>query len=300
VAARDRGEPLAGTASVVRAWALVEQPGPWGPDALTQSRLDPDLGRALAARGRRVGVRVLLVRRPDWLHHLDGPPPRRCYVAHTGATGSWARALDGTAADLLDLDWSLLRRPTPPPIGAPVEAPLLLVCTHGRHDRCCADFGRPLVRALHADGIDEVWESSHVGGDRFAANLVALPGGLYFGRLQPEEGPGVVRALADGQLSLRHYRGRCCYPPDVQAAEVAVRAAVDWTALEGPALVELDRPDENRLATMWALPDGRTARVGVRRRRAPAVPLTCHADLPSQPWAYGVDEVEVRPPPALG
>ena len=57
------GEPQLATASRVRGWLMVEQPGPWGRDALLDSRLDRDLARELDARARAARVRVLLVRR---------------------------------------------------------------------------------------------------------------------------------------------------------------------------------------------------------------------------------------------
>ena len=44
---RALGEPLLGTASRVRGWVLLEQPGPWGREAVLQSRLDRDLAVAL-------------------------------------------------------------------------------------------------------------------------------------------------------------------------------------------------------------------------------------------------------------
>jgi hypothetical protein len=293
LAARLRAEPLAGTASVVRSWVLVEQPGSWGPDALTQSGLDRSVGRALAERSRRERVRVLLIRRPDWVRHPDRGGPSRSFLGHTGPSAGWLRAVDGPAEALLDLDWSALRSPQVPDVGTTVEGPLLLVCTHGRHDRCCADFGRPLVRALHGAGIDGVWESSHLGGDRFAANLVALPFGAYLGRLDPADGPEIVRGLVSGRLSLQHYRGRCCYPPDVQRAEVAARDAAGWTALEGPTLVEVARPSADRLEATWSFPDAANVRVSLRRSRAEPVPLTCHAGEPSSPWRYAVEAVDV-------
>jgi hypothetical protein len=297
VAARARGEPLAGTASVVRSWVLVEQPGPWGADALAESHLPPGVGRQLDSLGRRARARVLLVRRPDWTQH---PPvtTRHCFVARTSPGSAWVRAVE--LAELLDTDWAALGSPEPPSLGTAVEEPLFLVCTHGRHDRCCADHGRPLVRALHAAGTAGVWECSHVGGDRFAANLVALPAGVYLGRLGPLEGPGVVAALVAGQLSLDHYRGRCWYPPDVQRAEAAAREATGWTALAPPALVDLERPAPDTLVTTWAFPDGRAVRATVRRWRAPAVGLTCHATTASSPWAYAVDEVVIGAGPLAG
>jgi hypothetical protein len=35
----ERGDPLAGTASTYRSFLLIENPGPWGVDAIRDSRL---------------------------------------------------------------------------------------------------------------------------------------------------------------------------------------------------------------------------------------------------------------------
>ena len=59
-----------------------------------------------------------------------------------------------------------------PGFGEEVTEPVYLVCTNGRHDRCCATYGRPAL-ALQASHGDLTWESSH-GGDRFAGNLACL------------------------------------------------------------------------------------------------------------------------------
>ena len=58
-----RDEPALGSASTVRAFLLVEHPGPWGTDALRDARLPDGLGDRLRAASARTGVRVLLVRR---------------------------------------------------------------------------------------------------------------------------------------------------------------------------------------------------------------------------------------------
>src|SRR5262249_51245535 len=93
------------------------------------------------------------------------------------------------AEDVLELAFT---RP-----GEPLEHPLLLVCTHGKHDRCCARLGRVLYDALREQVEDDwVWQCSHVGGDRFAGNLVCLPQGLYFGRV----GPGDAWEVLDEYL----------------------------------------------------------------------------------------------------
>lgn len=284
------------TASRVRAWLALEQPGAWGPDALTQSRLDPDLGAALVRRGRRAGVRTILVRRPR-----PAPPPARpgCFLAHSGHRQSWVELLDvDDPAELLDLDWSLLSSERAPGLGTPIEGPVFLVCTNGRHDRCCADLGRPLVRALVAAGVDQVWECSHIGGDRFAANVVCLPEGVYLGRVGPEEGPAIARDYAAGRLSLDHYRGRSCYPALVQAAESSVRRAAGLNEIDGLALVAVDPLDGDRAEITFA----RTARpdqwwrARVGRSRSPAARLlTCRATGEARPWTYHLEALISTP-----
>ena len=64
VAAGLRGDPMTGSAAPAAGFLLVEQPGGWGRQALTSSRLDPGVGAVLSARAIAVGLRVLLIRRP--------------------------------------------------------------------------------------------------------------------------------------------------------------------------------------------------------------------------------------------
>ncbi len=221
--ARAEGEALLGTASTVRRWLLVEQPGAWGYDALASSELPAAVAVPLVASARAAGVRALLVRRPG---RRPGrrPRPRTVVLASSGPAGPWLReATVEDAGELARLDVGAVFEAGGEGFGRLAEEPAFLVCTHGRHDPCCADFGRPLVRGLAAAGVGGVWESSHLGGDRFAGNLVCLPHGLYFGQVDPEEGTAVVAAYRTGEILLERYRGRSCFPMVVQAAEILVR-----------------------------------------------------------------------------
>ena len=227
---RTLAEPLYGTASRVRGWVLLEQPGPWGAEAVLESRLEPALARALDRAAAAAGLRLLLIRRPGRGGQGDrqgGPPvdrgasrPHACFVAHTSHGGRWLerRRLDDPA-ELLELDMAAVVAGERPGFGEPATEPVYLVCTNGRHDRCCATYGRPLALALAAAHGALVWESSHIGGDRFAANLVCLPGGHYFGRVGPTDAARVVGLHRTGTIDLGHYRGCCVDPPVVQAAE---------------------------------------------------------------------------------
>ena len=91
-ASRAADEQLAGTASTVRAFLLIEAPGPWGVDALRDSRLPEGCRSWLGSLERRHRVRPLLVRRPG--RPVRGPV--RVFAAHAGADGSWVgtRLLD--------------------------------------------------------------------------------------------------------------------------------------------------------------------------------------------------------------
>lgn len=217
-------EPCIGTASQVRRWILVEQPGPWGAQALRESRLDREVGARLLALGRAVGARVLLIRR----HGREAEPTdgRTALLASSEFDDSWLESFRiKEPSDIFGFDWNRFARGAP--MGGVPERGAYLVCTNGKHDPCCAEFGRPLAAALDRRFPSQVWESSHFGGDRFAANLVCLPEGLYYGRVEPARGAAVVRAHQRGLIVPAGWRGRSCHPFAVQAAEELVREAAD-------------------------------------------------------------------------
>jgi hypothetical protein len=126
-------------------------------------------------------------------------------------------------AELAELDLAAVGAGRAPGFGRPVDRPIVLACAHGRHNPCCARVGAPLARRL-ADRFSDVWETTHVGGDRYAANIVCLPHGLYYGDLDERRAVHAVHAYHLGQVVLEGYRGRAGLPEPVQAAEHFVRA----------------------------------------------------------------------------
>jgi hypothetical protein len=268
---RESAEPLAATASRVDHWLLVEYRGLWNHDALAGSGLSDQVKAHLreqaAARPR---TKLLFIRRTE-------RRGRRRVAAVWGSSpergGALFRAeLDGYE-DLLELD---LTAP-----GEPAGHPLLLVCTHGKHDRCCARYGRPLYQALAEQTDDDwVWQSSHVGGDRFAGNVVFLPEGLYFGRVGTGEAWPVLDEYLARRIDLEHYRGRSCYSFAEQAAERAVREA---TGLRGIDDLELAQSDDRHVAF---LAGGRTYEVEVTAAPAALTYLTCGTETLRRPQHY--------------
>jgi hypothetical protein len=283
-------EPLYGTASRVRGWVLLEQPGPWGREAVTESRLDHDLALALDRAASAAHLRLLLIRRP-------GRPVqdqrRTCFVAHTSRAGRWLerRRLDDPA-ELLELDMAKVVAGERPGFGEEVTEPVYLVCTNGRHDRCCATYGRPLALALQASHQELIWESSHVGGDRFAGNLVCLPGGHYFGRVGPGDGEPVVALHRKGLIDLDHYRGCCVDPPAVQAAEWFARSQTGLVGVGDLELAGRERLEGDVHEVRFRRAGGGVLRVVLRAARtADPRMLTCHSARPEPPLSFTLLEM---------
>lgn len=107
-----------------------------------------------------------------------------------------------------------------PASGTPVER-MYLVCVHGRRNRCCARFGGPLARALASGYADDLWETTHLGGHKFAANMVLLPHGLYYGQCDMDTAVAAIEAYRRGEILARRFRGRAGQDTATQQAEHA-------------------------------------------------------------------------------
>jgi hypothetical protein len=283
-------EPLFATASEAAAWLLVEQAGPWGHSALVESRLDPQVGAELQARTKELEIKALLVKPAG----RDGGG-RRCFL---GRSDQPAPFLDEhhieDDRDLLALDLEALARGERPAGGRPVDAPLYLVCTNSRRDACCARLGRPVAAALDKARPGRVWECSHLGGHRFAANLVCLPDGLWFGRLSPEDALVSTAEYEAGRIDLPHLRGRSSLPPAAQAADYFVRRQADLLGVDDLLLESLEADGGEAAAT---LRNGGT-RFHVRVRGTDADPpraVSCREDKLERPVVWSLVALEGEP-----
>jgi hypothetical protein len=266
-------EPQEGTASTVRAFLVVECPGPWGVDAVRDSRLPPSVKELLAGLEQHNRVRPLLARRPG--RHPEGPVS--VFAAHVHTERPWLESVELDAVEgLLDHDLSALSDGRS--LGWPRRTdPLFLACTHGRHDACCAERGRPLCAALAQAAPQETWEVSHIGGDRFAANVLVLPHGLYYGRLAPEDAARFAATHLEGRLDLDHLRGRSSYPFSVQAAEVHLRRHLGVDRIAPFPLVAHERRGTETTAVFDV--DGETWEVRVHTELGEKRQLTCRASV---------------------
>lgn len=256
------GEPLPGTATVTGSWLLVEVGGAWGRDAVADSQLPVTVREALQA----FDGRALLIRQPG--------RRRGVTVVRVEPSEDGGRGLRLELEGLEELPGAHLEQ------GAPVEGPLVLVCVHGRRDACCARLGVPLYEALagHLPPAS-LWQASHLGGHRFAPNVVVLPAGVQLGRIAVAEAAGVAASLLAGRIPLDHYRGRTLYPAPVQAAEVALRRSLGLDRIGDLRLLA----HEGEVVRFAAA--GRERIVLVDEKAGPAVPASCGAEPePTVTW----------------
>ena len=137
----------------------------------------------------------------------------------------------------------------------PFDTPLILCCTHGRHDRCCAKWGFAAYKAIAAEaarrGGFDVWECTHLGGCRLSATVMVMPAMRKYGRMTPAEAVPLLAAEAEDRPYVAHYRGASHLEPAAQVAEVTALAAIAPTGPHRPArLTETDTPGPTRRFTV--------------------------------------------------
>jgi len=274
----EAGEPLCGTAPHVRVWVMIEYDAPWESDAVAHVPLPRRVRPAVEELAGRSGggARLQLIKRPP---ASEPAAHRTAYVALTPPSGEprlfrFEFPDEGELASFDPLD--VARRPEAYADHAD-GGPLYLVCTHGRYDRCCASLGVPLLSEICRLGRGAVWQTTHVGGHRFAPNVVCFPHGVYYGRLHPEWWVEVAGAYERGELSLEHLRGRCSMRPEAQAAEFSVRRHTGVVSIEGLRLEKEDDLGRGRWRFVFRVGGGeeRYEVVVVRRDGALRVVKSC-------------------------
>ena len=254
---------MLGTADVVDVWLLLEHRPAWRAEAWADNGLAQGAKRwledgiaALEAQGLK--VRPQLIRQPEakregfrLLVHWEGT--LRAFRAEDADYGGLA----ATPLDALVLHEQ----------GTPLNDPHYFVCVNGQRDRCCARFGLPVYHRLRTLVGGRAWQVTHLGGHRFAPNVLVLPQGVLYGRVRQVNADvgadavaNFVAAVESGGVPLAHLRGRSCYPQAVQAAE-------GFAGAGGLNLVAVDGDDDKAKVTFAR--NGQQLRLGAARSRKP-------------------------------
>ncbi|PZP03927.1 MAG: sucrase ferredoxin [Corynebacterium urealyticum] len=182
------GEQLAGTAKPGKIVLCLEFYTGWGHDILDGTAFGAELNAKIKTFLKDNGAELQFIRRPG----REGQDRRQnntrvLYIAWATGTEPVLERMDLPSVEtLLDLD---LSTPGNTPGARRVDHPILLVCTHGRRDRCCAVRGRPLAAALNnhfADAVTGENRTSEVRGRSALAQNHADAAGVGAGPVDPK------------------------------------------------------------------------------------------------------------------
>jgi hypothetical protein len=265
-----RGDPLFATAPPAERWLLIELNAPWPRAALTALRHSTpaprtpqaDLNRTtpqtaasinpadnlpteIAQLCAQLRCRPVLIRRHG---RTPANAPRRWFLVDSRPGHESIRTGE------LPTDEHLLAVLSGADQGTPHTDPIYLVCTHGRHDACCAVRGRPAAAALTAAYPDRTWECSHIGGDRFAANLVFLPHSLFYGHVPADQAVPLAQSYDKGTITPTYYRGSGALTPPAQAAQHFARTAGHSLALAALRPESITQPAPNHWSVTLSTP----------------------------------------------
>lgn len=251
--AREEGLDPIGTAGLYSAYLVVEWPLPWPRDI---SEI-PELA-AVQAQLSEPGIRLQAVApadpaRPRLVLHRRTDP----FVGYRRSEVAVTTTLEAAVDALLSRD----------PSTSDGDGPAgheVLVCTHGRRDRCCGSLGTILHQSLVGEHVFgpgvELHRTSHTGGHRFAPTAVVLPEGTLWAFADADLLSRVVGRRGPLDDVLPRYRGCIGLGSRAQqAVERAVLGEVGWDLFglarrgeeaDGTTLLHVTGPDGT--VTTWA------------------------------------------------
>jgi len=214
---RTADEQLFGTVKPIDLWLLIEFRGRWEHEAVSVFSPTVQL-RIKSLRSQFSKFRLALIKQTQ---RTRGP----CKMF-------WAFSREQKSI-LYQTEFIDIENVSFEPDNLRVESaePLYAVCTHGTHDLCCAQFGNKIfaeLSSLH----NNAWQISHIGGCRFAPNVVCLPDGAVYGRVEQRDIAAIINSSQHSSVFLPKLRGRSCLAKPVQAAEYFVRKSTNLLHLD--------------------------------------------------------------------
>jgi len=280
-----------GTASRVDLWLLLEYTRPWTSNILTNNDLAPRVKLSI----RRIlelnsYSRLLFIRN----HHRRTKSPM-LFVISSKESNPFVKHFQLSAyEDLVSLDPEHLLAANP---GAEYTNPLFLVCTDGHHDRCCARYGLSIYRELARLVGTLAWQCTHVGGDRFAANLICFPHGIYYGHVEQGDLAKIVSLYEEKSIYLPRFRGRACFSRHIQIAECFVRERNEQVRLGDLQFSEIHEFNDQRwMASFISARNKKICKVFFTRSLSTFFErATCNAEVEEQVDQYSLLSYEESP-----
>ena len=254
---RQVDEPLPGTAVSADVWLLLEYDGPWRERATADNDLPAPVQDWLQAQITELAE----MGHTDRLQFIK-QPQRQSDDSHfflALADPVRPRIYQFTVADysdLLELEPLSLLAPQTDDHAHIRSQPLVLVCTNGKRDRCCARYGVEFYEAMAAELETAVWQTTHLGGHRFAPTVATFPDGSIYGRFAPADAPRLADAVRNQQLLLDHLRGRVGYDMVTQVADYYLRRENGRRYWADFRHVETEQQESGRWRVVFRSSDG--------------------------------------------
>lgn len=247
---RDAGEPLAGTGvhprtNLLLSWPIVH----WVRTFHQAKNMTEGVSRRvhdLIDSGRRVNL-IHRADQPKGVHRAYLMPERQAYdIPHDDLDAFLTALLKGDPLET----W----------FAGEVRHKVVLCCTHGVKDKCCAKFGNASFKALDKaarayDGAFEIWQSTHLGGCRLASAALVFPNLHKYGRIDAEHVEPLLASECDDQPYLPCYRGDGALSPARQIADIEARTRLARRGIR-PLRTEIvsehrDTDEDARIEVQW-------------------------------------------------
>lgn len=258
------GEPIFGTATPVTTWFLLEYRLPWREKATTDNDLPDEVQDFLNQQLTGIpGSRLLFIKNEN-----QDTDHFRLFVVRSDEKSPQLYDLTiGRYEDLLAIDFMGLSEGLEAFKPYLREEPIYVVCSNGRRDKCCARYGLPMAQALHQIAGDDVWQASHMGGHRYAPNVIVFPSCANYGLMEPTHSLAIVEATAAGEIfDLEFYRGRNYYDPAVQAADYFLRSARDLFGFCDLKLIAVEEQNDQSSLVTFQTGSGQRVQLGIQQQ----------------------------------
>jgi len=233
-------EQIFSTAPNINFWILIEYSSHWEEKAFNNSDIQIEVKNMIRSlAGKYPKSRIQLIRNEDKSNdHIN------LYIAITKETDKKVYEYRVKSyQDILNIDFDSEMSDK-----HLTSKPLMLVCTHGSYDNCCGEKGLELFYHLSKkEKYFKVWQTTHLGGHRFAANILILPGGIYYGRINRDNYKKIKNSYINNKLEIDLLRGRCFYHPDVQAAEYYLRSELNYSYLNNLYLISKSTTEDGTI-----------------------------------------------------
>lgn len=219
-------ETLHGSAANYKCFIMVEHADPF-PAKPTDGHLDKPWLKKLDALSKKMHGKLLLIRNKSTGY-------KNSRVIYVDCVAQKYFVIESLIENLrqIDIEKSIASNETQWELD-----PFFVVCTNGKKDKCCAKFGFPAFKFFENILLPfcyDSYECTHLGGDRFAANAVLMPFGIYYGRVGVEDVHEIIKQTAFGRVLYQNYRGRSRQSFLDQAVECHLREHLQNFNIEFP------------------------------------------------------------------